>query len=572
MSTMATRGLLKAALVLCVAAAFWNGACATEKIGPPPKPSIQVSPGTVTFKDTLGNASPAAQTVRISTDNQDSVPGLQTSVTYASGSGGLAVQLSGTVAPTTMTLTSNITGLGAGTYQATVTIAATDAANSPLTLPVTFEVAPPPPPPPPPPVRIALSPSTITFTDTVGSSAPAAQTVSVTAEGVGALTGMHAIVNYGSGATGWLNASLSDSTAPATLRLTPNTAGLNAASYSATVQIVSPVAGNSPKELPINFQRSPQPPVTGITVVAVGNLGRCGSELASESAKLVAAINPDYVLMLGNSAMPQSGTVTTLQDYMSCYDPVWGQFKSKTYAALGDKEVDIDTVPPNYGTGMASGADAYFGPSRIGPPGKNWYSFDIGGWHVVALNVQSPGGYKRPLKIQFNAASEQFWWLGEDLKAHKNKCTLAFWYQAMWYSASKIEADFEPPLYKDGYRIQDIRGIWTQLYDGNADLVINGNPHIYERFAPMKYDSTYKYPTRTEWKADPVRGIVQITSGLGGDGPIHADSALIRLPVSVYRSGGNGVVKLVLGNGEYSWEFINTKYSNIQDKGRGTCH
>jgi len=566
MSTTLTRGLLKAALVLCVAAAFWNGACSTE-MGGPPKAKIQVSPGTVTFQDTIGNASPAAQTVAISTDNQDSVPGLKATVSYGNGSGWLAVQLSGNTAPATMTLTSNITGLEAGTYQATITIEANDAANSPLAVPVTFEVA------PPPPVRISVTPATVSFADTVGTSSPTAQTVSITGEGIGTLTGMHAIVNYGSGASGWLHVSLSDSTAPATLTLTPNNAGLNAASYSATVQIVSPVAGNSPKELPINFQMSPQPPVAGIVVAAVGNLGACGGELGQESAKLVAAMNPDYVLMLGNSAMPQSGKITTLQDYMSCYDPVWGQFKSKTYAVVGDKEVDIDTVPPNYGSGMASGADAYFGADRVGPPGKNWYSFNIGSWHVVALNAQSPGGYTRPKQIQFNAASEQFWWLGEDLKAHSSsKCTLAFWYQAMWWSASKILPSWKPPLYKDGYRIQDIRGIWTQLYNNNADLVINGTPHIYERFAPMKYDHSYQDPTTTEWAADPARGIAQITSGLGGDGPTRADSAVVRLPVSVYRSGGNGVIKLILGNGEYSWEFINTKYSNIQDRGRGTCH
>jgi hypothetical protein len=563
MATMKARWLLKAALVLCVLAAFWNGACTTE-LGPP-RANIQLNPATVTFQDTIGNPSPAAQTVAISTDNQDSVSGLQASITYGSGSGWLTVQLSGTVAPATMTLASNVAGLAAGMYAATVTIVANDAANSPLTVPVTLAVA------PPPPVRIALSPSSIAFAGTFGSSAPVAQTVAITPEGIGTLTGMHAIVNYGSGPAGWLQASLSDSTAPTTLTLTPNTGALNAGSYSATVSVVSPVAGNSPKDLPVTFEMAPQPPVTGITVVAVGNLGKCGSDLATESAKVVASLNPDYVLMLGNSAMPQSGTVTTLQDYMACYDPVWGQFKSKTYAALGDKEVEIDTIPPNYGSGMAAGADAYFGADRIGPPGKNWYSFDLGGWHVVALNVQSPGGYTRPKQIQFNAASEQFWWLGEDLKAHgSTKCTLAFWYQAMWISSTKIDPAWLTP--KDGYRIQDIRGIWTQLYDNNADLVINGTPHIYERFAPLKYDSTYAYPTKTEWKADPVRGIVQITSGLGGDGPIHADSAVIRLPVSMYRSGGNGVVKLVLGNGEYSWEFINTKYSQVQDRGRGSCH
>jgi hypothetical protein len=563
MATLKTRGLLKAALVLCVGAAFWNGACATD-MGPP-KASIHVAPSTVTLKDTIGRASPVAQTVAISTDNQDTLPGLKTSIAYASGSGWLTAQLSDTVAPATLTLTSSITGLAAGSYQATVTIQVNDAANSPLTLPVTFEIA------PPPPVRIGLSVASVTFSDTVASSSPPAQTINVTAEGIGALTGMHALLSYGSGAAGWLRAVLSDSTAPATLTLTPNNAGLDSGSYAATVSIVSPVAGNSPKELPINFQMAPPPPVTGITVVAVGNLGKCGSDLATESAKVVASLNPDYVLMLGNSAFPQSGAVTTLADYMGCYDPVWGQFKSKTYAALGDKEVDIDTVPPNYGTGMASGADAYFGAERIGPPGKNWYSFDIGGWHVVALNVQSPGGYKRPKQIQFHAASEQFWWLGQDLKAHKStRCTLAFWYQAMWISSTRIDPGWLTE--KDGYRVQDIRGIWTQLYDGNADLVINGTPHIYERFAPMKYDSTYAYPTKTEWKADSVRGIVQITSGLGGDGPIHADSAVIRLPVSRYRSGGNGVVKLVLGDGEYSWEFVNTKYSHVSDRGRGVCH
>lgn len=560
MSVTATRVLLKGALVLCVLGAFWNGAC-TSEMGPA-RANIRVAPNAVTFQDTIGNASPAAQTVAISTDNQDTVPGLRATIAYSKGSGWLSAQLSDTVAPATMTLASSIAGLTPDTYQATVTIVANDAANSPVTLPVTFEVA------PPPPVRIALSPASISFADTVASTSAAAKTVAVSAEGIGTLSGMRVLVSYGSGAAGWLTAALSDSSAPATLTLTPNNAGLNAGTYSATVSVVSPVAGNSPKELSVTLEMAPQPPVTGITVVAVGNLGRCGGELAMESAKLVAAINPDYVLLLGNAALPQTAKVTTLEDYMACYDPLWGQFKSKTYAALGNKEIDIDTIPPTYGTGMASGADAYWGPERIGPPGKNWYSFNIGEWHVVALNIQSPGGYTRPTQIQYRAGSEQFSWLDRDLRDNSSKkCTLAFWYQAMWVSSTKMES----PI-KDGYRIQDIRGIWTVLYQRKADLVLNGTPHIYERFAPMYYANSYQDPTPSEYAPDPVNGIRQITSGLGGDGPIRADSALIRHPLSEYRSGGNGVVKLVLGSGEYSWEFINTKYSQIQDRGRGTCH
>ena len=105
-----------------------------------------------------------------------------------------------------------------------------------------------------------------------------------------------------------------------------------------------------------------------------------------------------------------------------------------------------------------------------------------------------------------------------------------------------------------------------------ADLVVNGWPYIYERFAPMRYAEGYQHPTESEYAADPARGIRQITSGLAGDGPITADPPVVKHPLSEYRSGGNGFLKLVLGDGAYTWEFLNTKYSRIVDSGSGTCH
>jgi hypothetical protein len=141
----------------------------------------------------------------------------------------------------------------------------------------------------------------------------------------------------------------------------------------------------------------------------------------------------------------------------------------------------------------------------------------------------------------------------------------------MWMSSKTIDPNWLK--LKDGYRVQDIRGIWQTLWEGNADLVVNGTPHIYERFAPMKYANSYQDPTPSEFAADSVRGIRQITSGLGGDGPTAFDQpAAVRHPLSEYRAGGNGVLKLVLGDGAYTWEFINTKYSHINDRGYGTCH
>jgi hypothetical protein len=142
----------------------------------------------------------------------------------------------------------------------------------------------------------------------------------------------------------------------------------------------------------------------------------------------------------------------------------------------------------------------------------------------------------------------------------------------MWISSTKYDSGTTDHYPNHGYRVQDVRGVWTKLYENNADLVINGWPRIYERMAPMFYANGYSNPTRSEYAADSLRGIRQITTGLGGDGPTKADSALYPHPLSQYRSGGNGVLKVVLGDGVYSWEFLNTKYSHIQDSGRGTCH
>jgi hypothetical protein len=415
------------------------------------------------------------------------------------------------------------------------------------------------------------------FDDTLGAVARQNQTVTISGAGTAALTGLGLGNIVYLGTSGWLTATLSGSTAPATLTLSLKRGTMVAGTYSAGVPITSGVAANSPQTVVVTFKLAqkpppPTPPGRTVTIVATGNLG-CGNDLAKESARVVAAARPDYVFVMGNNIPgPSQGKLTTLQDYMNCYDPTWGQFKEITYASLGPNEVDIDSTQANFGSGTAPGADAYFGQKGVGPAGKNWQSFDLGSWHIVALNAQTPGGYKRPVQIQYNASSEQFAWLDRDLSSSNKKCTLAFWNQAMWISSTKIDQNTEDRYPNHGYRVQDIRGIWVQLYRHNADLVINGTPHIYERFAPMRYDKDYQYPTESEFALDSARGIRQITAGLGGDGPLVAEAAKVTHPLSEYRSGGNGVLKLVLGEGSYTWEFLNTKYSHITDSGTGTCH
>lgn len=428
-------------------------------------------------------------------------------------------------------------------------------------------------------MTMAVTPDTLTFRDTLdteGNAAP--RDIAISATGDSAI-GSLAIgtITYGGNAADWLTWQLSGTTTPATLSVQPSIVGLAAGTYTATVPVTSARATNSPRNVAVTFtvvNRPPPPPdppptepppapIPGIVAAVSANIGRCGStgtpgSLNTSSARVVASLNPDVVFVLGDNAYPAAGTSgdATLADFEQCYGPTWGQWKAITYAAVGGREQDS--------AGVSAGADAYFGPERVGPPGRNYYSFNLGGWHVIVLNILS-GGPTMP--VPYGNSSQQLAWLKADLAADTSRCTLVMWHDPMWYSSnntSTTDRNF-------GFRRQPQRGVWAALYDANVDLVLGGGDHIYERFAPLRYVNDYE-ENGQEFRADSVRGIRQITTGLGGDGPMQTPWVTVRHPLSVYRSGGNGVLKLTLGDGQYTWQFINAAGSNVQDWGRGSCH
>ncbi|MGE0552545.1 MAG: hypothetical protein AB7R55_03845, partial [Gemmatimonadales bacterium] len=88
----------------------------------------------------------------------------------------------------------------------------------------------------------------------------AAQTVSVTNGGTGSLSGLTVgNISYGAGPAGWLGATLSGGTAPATLTLQPTIVGLTAGTYTATVPIQSASAVNSPQSVTVTMTLSGNP-------------------------------------------------------------------------------------------------------------------------------------------------------------------------------------------------------------------------------------------------------------------------------------------------------------------------
>ena len=98
------------------------------------------------------------------------------------------------------------------------------------------------------------------------------------------------------------------------------------------------------------------------------------------------------------------------------------------------------------------------------------------------------------------------------------------------------------------------------LYDNNADLVINGHDHDYERFAPQTASGT----------ADPAQGIREIVVGTGG--AKLRPFATIR-PNSEKRNAKTwGVLKLILNPDSYSWQFVPVAGQTFTDSGTTDCH
>jgi Rieske Fe-S protein len=212
---------------------------------PAAPPTIVVGNTTVAFAAAVGGASPVAQQIPITNGGGGSLSGLSLgAITYGAGaSGWLAGSLSTTTAPASLILIATLGALRAGTYTASLPIAAAGANNTPQQILVTFTVAAATAPP-----TISLSSSAVTFNVTQGAGSAPPQTLTVQNGGGGVLAGLTTgPIAYGAGASGWLSVALSTSTAPATLTLTATPSTLAAGTYTATVPVSAAGVSNSPQ-------------------------------------------------------------------------------------------------------------------------------------------------------------------------------------------------------------------------------------------------------------------------------------------------------------------------------------
>jgi hypothetical protein len=282
-------------------------------------------------------------------------------------------------------------------------------------------------------------------------------------------------------------------------------------------------------------------PAVEAILIGAGDIARCGPRLpaAEATAKLLDEFFASHAGPDG--ARPPEAVVFTLGDnaytrgrareFANCYDPTWGRHKTRTRPAAGNHE---------YGTRGAQPYFDYFG-AAAGNPGKGYYSYDLGDWHIVVLNTVCGrvGGC--------GPGSPQYDWLSADLKANPSRCTLAYMHHPL-FSSGKHGAE------------RSIRPLVEVLYGAGADVMLAGHEHDYERFAPQT----------PQGMADPERGIRQFVVGTGGRE--HRRIGRPQPNSEIRDSSSFGVLKLMLHPGSYDWEFIPVEGSEFRDSGHGKCH
>ena len=265
-----------------------------------------------------------------------------------------------------------------------------------------------------------------------------------------------------------------------------------------------------------------------VVLVGAGDITNCGRTEDESTAQLLDVI-PGTVVTMGDNAYPDG----TLDQFNNCYGPTWGRHKDRTRPSPGNHD---------YHVAGGAGYYTYFG-AAASPLDPNctsncqgYYSYDLGAWHVIALNSE----------IAMGTGSSQEQWLRADLTANSKTCTLAYWHK---------------PRFSSGQHGNNSgsQALWQALYDNGADLVLNGHDHTYERFAPQS-------PTG---QAEPTRGIREFVVGTGGASLYSFPNIQ---PNSEVRNNTTwGVLKLTLKLIGYDWEFIPIAGQTFTDTGSGSC-
>ena len=313
---------------------------------------------------------------------------------------------------------------------------------------------------------------------------------------------------------------------------------------------------------------------TTVTLVGAGDIAKCDLRYDEQTAQLLgntlaSLSTPARVVTLGDNAY-SSGTraqfANCYDNYRlsdgSPYDPSrpawWGKYKDRTMPSLGNHEY-LNSTDPNLKSkpyfDYFSAKNGFKLPSAPVPntadnpgltQGRGYYSYDLGSWHIVALNSNDHCAY-----VSCSSESAQAEWLRNDLATNPRACTLAYMHHPLYATGS-------------GGRAPEVKPLVQILYDHGADVMLNAHNHRYERLAQIDPDGNL----------DPATGIRTITAGTGGD-PGEGTTATPPLSSEVRIFGTAGILRMDLSDTSYSWQFVavdGTANGSVMDSGTESCH
>jgi acid phosphatase type 7 len=306
-------------------------------------------------------------------------------------------------------------------------------------------------------------------------------------------------------------------------------------------------------------------PADSPVVVAVGDIACSASMTVSPTtcqhqavADLAARQGPTAVLALGDTQYPEGD----LEDFVAVFDQSFGPLKALIRPVIGNHEYNDDA-------GGGSGYFDYFNgvgveEGRAGSRSAPYYSFDVGDWHLIALDSECddvPGGC--------GPDSPQRAWLLEDLAAHPATCTLAYWHSPRFTTGSKHQGS------------RDVGVLWNDLVNAGVEMVLAAHNHNVEIMAPIGVT-----PPESLVPVADEQGAQQFIIGTGGayldpfvGEPLTDASGSV---ITKARSDGTfGVLRLVLEPGSYEWSMLgidDTSFRNADGSttgafsGRRACH
>ncbi len=239
----------------------------------------------------------------------------------------------------------------------------------------------------------------------------------------------------------------------------------------------------------------------------------------------IATWNPKLMLYLGD--VYEKGTYTEFYNLYGTASTFFGQFRNITNPVIGNHE---------YENGVAPGYFYYWGAI------PNYYSYDAGGWHFIALNSTSEANQTAP-------GSAQYQWLVNDLATNNAQCTIAY---------------FHHPVYNIGPEGDTPRmaPIWDLLYLNGIDVVLTGHDHNYQRWKSLDLNGNLK-----------SNAITQFVAGAGGHGTqtfVNPSDPRVQFATDVSGTAF-GALRLQLSSSSMFFEYINS-VGTVLDSGTIPCH